>query len=86
MNLLLLSTTAPGMIVLVSLSFLCQRKHLSLTGNRAATRRKHLSLRENRKMHKAAFMCILLYSNLEVAAGMEQKLQALAAQTAASAQ
>ena len=85
-QLLLLSTTAPGMIVLVSLSYLCQKKHLSLTGSRATKRRKRPSLCENRKSHKALLMCVLLYSNLEVAAGMEQALQTLAAQTAASAQ
>ena len=85
-QLLLLSTTAPGMIVLVSLSYLCQKKHLSLTGSRATKRRKRPSLCENRKLHKALLMCVLLYSNLEVAAGMEQALQTLAAQTAASAQ
>ncbi|CAE7457814.1 unnamed protein product, partial [Symbiodinium microadriaticum] len=65
-QLLLLSTTAPGMIVLVSLSYLCQKKHLSLTGSRATKRKKRPSLCENRKSHKALLMCVLLYSNSSV--------------------
>ena len=80
---ILFGCTALGLVTWIILSYLAHRNTLF----RASSKKKKLSRKTRRKVascrraHKALLLVVCIYSNLQVAASMEQALQALMQQS-----